>query len=76
MEYTIQDIIDGAAENEPTKVHQAFDYLLGSRVMTALEARKKEIASSMFNSQDEVEQETTEPEATNDENTEPATENN
>lgn len=76
MEYTIQDIIDGAVENEPTKVQQAFDHLIGPKVMAALEARKKEIASSMFAAQTEAEPEQTEPEATNDENAESTAENN
>jgi hypothetical protein len=77
MEYSIQDIIDGAVENEPTKVQAAFDGVIGPRVLAALEARKREIASSMFASQQEteVEQENN-AEVSNDENTEPATENN
>lgn len=74
MEYSIQDIIDGAVENEPTKVQAAFDSLIGPRVMAALEARKKEIASSMFASNEEELENNTE--VSNDENTEPATENN
>lgn len=57
MEYTIQDIIDATVEQEPTKVQAAFDHLIGQRVMTALEARKREIAANMFNHADESEQE-------------------
>ena len=56
MEYTIQDIIDATVEQEPTKVQAAFDHLVGQRVMTALEAKKREIAASMFNTVDEPEQ--------------------
>jgi hypothetical protein len=74
MEYSIQDIIDGAVENEPTKVQAAFDSLIGPRVMAALEARKKEIASSMFASNEEETDNNTE--VSNDENTEPAAEAN
>lgn len=76
MEYTIQDIIDGAVENEPTKVQAAFDSLIGPKVMAALEARKKEIASSMFSTKPEEESDTNNIEVSSDENTEPATENN
>jgi len=76
MEYSIQDIIDGAVENEPTKVQAAFDGIIGPRVLAALEARKREIATAMFSQQEaEVEQENN-TEVSNDENTEPATENN
>lgn len=53
MEYTIQDIIDATVEQEPTKVQAAFDDLIGQRIMTALEARKREIAANMFNQADE-----------------------
>lgn len=75
MEYTIQDIIDGAVENEPTKVQAAFDSVIGPRVLAALEARKKEIASSMFSNEQE-ESDTNDTEVSSDENTEPASENN
>lgn len=77
MEYTIQDIIDGAVENEPTKVQAAFDGVIGPRVLAALEARKREIAQAMFASPEEVETEhENNTEVSNDENTEPAAENN
>lgn len=56
MEYTIQDIIDATVENEPTKVQAAFDHIVGQRVMDALEARKQDIASSMFNAQQDTEE--------------------
>jgi hypothetical protein len=72
MEYSIQDIIDGAVEGEPTKVQAAFDHLIGPRIMDALEARKREVASSMFNSQ-EVETEPNDIEV-EDEDTAPAAE--
>jgi hypothetical protein len=54
MEYTIQDIIDAAVEQEPTKMQTAFDQLIGPRIMDALETKKKDIAASMFSSDDEV----------------------
>ena len=55
MEYTIQDIIDAAVEQEPTKMQTAFDQLIGPRIMDALETKKKDIAASMFSSDVEVE---------------------
>jgi len=77
MDYTIQDIIDGAVENEPTKVQSAFDAVIGPRVLAALEARKREIAQTMFAAPEEVETEQEiNTEVSNDENTEPAAENN
>jgi len=76
MEYSIQSIIDGVVENEPSKVQAAFDYLIGPKIMDSLEARKRELANSIFNRQGNVEAETNETEATNDENTEPAAEEN
>jgi hypothetical protein len=71
MEYSIQDIIDAAVESQPTKAQDAFNALIGQRVMTALEAKKRDIASSMFNpiTDTEVEDENAE-----DQNIEPAEE--
>ena len=53
MTYTVQDIIDGAFEKEPTRIAAAFDHLIGPKIMDALEARKQEIAKSLFNRQEE-----------------------
>ena len=55
MEYSIQDIIDATVEGEPVKVQAAFDHLIGQKIMDSLEAKKREIASTMFNGNDEVE---------------------
>lgn len=74
QQFTIQDIIDGAIENEPTKVQAAFDHLIGPKIMDALEARKQEIAKSMF-SRDDVESQTDEIEV-EDEDTAPAADQN
>jgi hypothetical protein len=57
MEYSIQDIIDATVEGEPVKVQAAFDHLIGQKIMDSLEAKKREIASTMFNGADEVESE-------------------
>lgn len=75
MEYSIQDIIDAAVENEPTKMQAAFDQLIGPKIMDALESRKKDIASNMFRSQQDTEELDTTVEV-EDENTEPAQEEN
>lgn len=75
MEYSIQDLIDASVEKEPTKMYDVFDQLIGPRVMDALESRKKDIASSLFNSKAEVEELDTTTEV-EDENTEPAQEDN
>ena len=57
MEYSIQDIIDATVEGEPVKVQAAFDHLMGQKIMDSLEAKKREVASTMFNAADEVESE-------------------
>lgn len=53
MEYSIQDIIDGAVEQQPTKIQTAFDYIVGQKVMDALEVKKRELATTMFNAPEE-----------------------
>lgn len=59
MEYNIQDIIDATADGEPVRVQAAFDHLIGQKIMDSLEARKKEIATTMFKSAEvEVEDDT------------------
>lgn len=58
MEYTVQDIIDAAVESEPTKVQAAFDHIVGQKVMDALEIRKRELATSIYNASQEAESET------------------
>jgi len=75
QQFTIQDIIDGAIENEPTKVQSAFDHLIGPKIMDALEARKREIANLMFAPENEVETQTDEIEV-EDENTAPVADQN
>lgn len=75
MEYSIQDIIDATVEQEPTKVQAAFDYIVGQKVMDALEARKQELASSLFNGQQISDQEEIEAINAEDEDTQPAEEN-
>ena len=73
MEYSIQDIIDATVEGEPVKVQAAFDHLIGQKIMDSLEARKREIASTMFNGDDEVEtDDATEDQDAEDQNTQSA----
>lgn len=55
MEYTIQDIIDAAVEQQPSKVQAAFDHLVGQKIVDALEVRKQEIAATMFKAPEEQE---------------------
>ena len=55
MEYSLQDIIDATVEGEPVKVQTAFDHLIGQKIMDSLEARKREVAATMFKGADETE---------------------
>lgn len=79
MNPLLQDILDATVDGEPTKVQTAFDQLVGQRIMDALEARKREIASSMFSankeedqSQEEQEETDTEAQDAEDQDTQPA----
>lgn len=76
MEYSIQSIIDGVVENEPSKVQAAFDYLIGPKIMDSLDTRKKELANSIFNRENNTDVDTNETEVINDENTESTAEEN
>ena len=69
MEHNIQDIIDATVDGEPVRVQAAFDHLIGQKIMDSLEARKREIAATMFKG-DEVEN--TEVQDAEDQNTESA----
>ena len=71
MEHNIQDIIDATVDGEPVRVQAAFDHLIGQKIMDSLEARKREIAATMFQD-DEVEVENTEVQDAEDQNTESA----
>lgn len=77
MNYTIQDIIDGAVSNEPVKIATAFDSVIGPKIQNALEARRQEIARSLFINQDEIDdQENDTEEEVADENITTTTEEN
>lgn len=56
MEYSVDDIIKGAFNNEPSKVKDAFEYLIAPKLMDAIQAKKMEVASNMFATSDEDEQ--------------------
>lgn len=71
MEHNIQDIIDATVDGEPVRVQAAFDHLIGQKIMDSLEARKREIAATMFKG-DEVEVENTEVQDAEDQDTESA----
>jgi hypothetical protein len=56
MEYSLNDIIRGAFNDEPSKVKDAFEYLITPKIIDALEARKQEIANALFNSPQDTEE--------------------
>lgn len=56
-EHTVQDLISLSYEQKPIDFQQAFDSLMLDRISKAVENRKVEIASSMFNDQEEIESE-------------------
>lgn len=48
--YTVQDLISNAADQQPIEFENAFNSLVVDRIRSAVENRKQEIATSMFNS--------------------------
>lgn len=56
MEYSVDDIIRGAFNKEPSKVKDAFEYLIAPKIMDAIQAKKMEVASNMFATSDEEDQ--------------------
>ena len=53
--YGIEDLIASAIEQRPTEFEDTFNSLVLDRVQSAVEARKQEIATSMFTNTIEVE---------------------
>ena len=53
--YTVDDLIASAIEQKPTEFEDTFNSLVLDRVQSAVEAKKQEIATSMFNNSIEVE---------------------
>ena len=48
------DIIDYSMQNNPTKVNDAFDQLISSKVIDGLETRKREVSARMFSDNEEI----------------------
>jgi hypothetical protein len=46
---TVIDLIQYASENKPIEFASALDNILGQKALEAIEAKKLEIAASMFN---------------------------
>ena len=48
------DIIDYSMQNNPTKVNDAFDQLISSKVIDGLETKKREVSARMFSDKEEI----------------------
>ena len=48
------DIIDYSMQNNPTKVNDAFDQLISSKVIDGLETKKREVSARMFSDNEEI----------------------
>ena len=48
------DIIDFAMQGKPTKVNDAFDQIITSKVIDGLETRKREVSARMFSDKEEI----------------------
>ena len=53
--YSVEDLIASALEQRPNEFEDTFNSLVLDRVQSAVEARKQEIATSMFTNTFEVE---------------------
>ena len=49
MDNVIQDLISLSYEQKPVEFQQAFDTLMSSKISSAIDNKKIEIAQSMFN---------------------------
>lgn len=57
-EVSVQDLISLSYEQKPIEFQQAFNDLLSDRIAAAVDARKVEIASSLYNGETDEEEET------------------
>lgn len=57
-EVSVQDLISLSYEQKPIEFQQAFNDLLSDRVAAAVNARKVEIASSLYSGETDGEEET------------------
>ena len=58
------DIIDYSMQSNPTKVNDAFDQIITSKVIGGLETKKREVSARMFSDKEEISNEEPEPETT------------
>jgi len=56
-EYTIDDMISSVLEKKPETFKSAFNDVMAQKALESIEAKKQEIAQSMFNNGEEQEQE-------------------
>lgn len=54
--FTPTDIVSFAGQKDAVNLKAAFDQMVGQKVLDAIEARKQEVASTMFNPPAEEEQ--------------------
>jgi len=48
------DIIDYSMQSNPTQVHDAFDQIITSKVISGLETKKREVSARMFSDKEEI----------------------
>ena len=65
------DIIDFAMQSKPTKVNDAFDQIITSKVVDGLETKKREVSARMFSDKEEISVEEPEVEVQTEPQTEP-----
>lgn len=53
----VKNFIDSIIQGNNSEAQQAFDDIIGNRIVDALEQRKQEIASSLFVTQQDVSEE-------------------
>jgi len=58
------DIIDYSMQSNPTKVNDAFDQIITSKVIDGLETKKREVSARMFSDKEEISNEEPEAETT------------
>lgn len=51
MDYTVQDIVQYAAQDNAVKAADAFDALMADRMQAAVDAKRTELAQAIFNGQ-------------------------
>ena len=56
--YNVNDLISSARDQRPTEFEDAFNSLIVDKLRSAIDTRKQEIATSMFNNEvDQTEEE-------------------